>query len=189
MVVRVLPVNDEPPVFESSFYSFVVNRISTGGVDIGQIVAVDGDQQVGGEISYSILSGDTDNFGVHSNGIIYLKDYIYAFEGTSFDLVVMANDGVFNSTIAVRIAVSGFLSIPEVAVIVAAVIVAAAVLLVAIIVMLLCCHCHKPRHSSRYFAFNSVSLLHRCRNHGGSWGHSEKGELVHPGCLYFWIFG
>ena len=154
MVVRVHPVNDEPPVFESSFYSFVVNRISTGGVDIGQIVAVDGDQQVGGEISYSILSGDTDNFGVHSNGIIYLKDYIYAFEGTSFDLVVMANDSVFNSTTAVRIAVSGFLSIPEVAIIVVAVIVAAAGLLVAIITMLLCCCCYKPMHSSRYLTFN-----------------------------------
>ena len=154
-VVRVLPVNDEPPVFESSFYSFMVNRISTGGVDIGQIVAVDGDQQVGGEISYSILSGDTDNFGVHSSGIIYLKDYIYAFEGISFDLVVMANDGVFNSTTAVRIAVSGFLSIPEIAIIVAA-----AVLLMAIIAMVLCCRCHKLRHSSdsRYFAFNKFSI-------------------------------
>jgi hypothetical protein len=133
VVIKVLPVNDEPPVFENSFYSFAVNRISTSGVDIGQIVAVDRDQQVGGELSYSILSGDTDNFGVRLDGMVYLKDRVYAFEGKSFDLVVIASDGVFNSTTAVRITMSGFLSIPEIGIVVAA-----AVLLVAIVVLVLC---------------------------------------------------
>ncbi len=133
VIIKVLPVNDEPPIFENSFYSFALNRISASGVDIGQIVAADRDQEVGGEFSYSILSGDTDNFGIRLDGMIYLKDRIYAFEGKSFDLIVMASDGVFNSTTAVRITISGFLSIPEIAIVVAA-----AVLLVAIIVLVLC---------------------------------------------------
>ena len=143
VVVEVLPVNDEPPVFENSVYSFVLNRISASGVDIGQILAVDSDQQVGGEISYSILSGDTEHFGVRLNGTIYLKDPIYAFEGNSFELIVMASDGMFNSTTTVRITVSGFLSIPEIAIIVAT-----AALLVAIVVLILCCY--KLWRSSRY---------------------------------------
>jgi hypothetical protein len=143
VVVIVLPVNDEPPIFENSFYSFAVNRISASGVDIGRIVAVDRDQEEGEELSYSILSGDMDNFGVRLDGMVYLKDFVFGFEGDSFDLVVMASDGEFNSTTAVRITISGLLSIPEIGIVIAA-----AVLLVAIIVLVLCFY--KLWRSSRY---------------------------------------
>ena len=117
--VIVLPVNDEPPQFNFTFYSFAVNRISANGVDIGQVIAIDNDQDVGAEISYSIISGDVSNFGVRPDGMVYLKDFVFAYEGESFELVVMASDGEFNSTTEVIITVSGFLSIPEIAIIVA----------------------------------------------------------------------
>ena len=154
VVIIVRPVNDEPPVFEHIFYSFAVNRISASGVDIGQVVANDNDQEIGGEISYSILSGDTANFGVHLDGMVYLKDFVFAFEGDSFDLVVMASDGEFNTTTDVRITVSGsILSIPDIAIVAAAVLV-----FIAIIVAIFCCCCIcGHRHSSRYpFTFNEL---------------------------------
>ena len=124
-----------PPVFEHIFYSFAVNRISASGVDIGQVLANDNDQEIGGEISYSILRGDTDNFGVRLDGMVYLKDFIFAFEGDSFDLVVMASDGDFNATTEVEITVSGLLSIPEIVTVVVT-----PLLFIAIILMIFCCY-------------------------------------------------
>ena len=153
VVIIVRPVNDEPPVFEHIFYSFAVNRISASGVDIGQVVANDNDQEIGGEISYSILSGDTANFGVRLDGMVYLKDFVFAFEGDSFDLVVMASDGEFNTTTDVRITVSGsILSIPDIAIVVAAVLV-----FIAIVTIFCCCCICGHRHSLRYpFTFNEL---------------------------------
>ena len=141
VVVRVLPVNDEPPVFENSVYSFAVNRISASGVDIGQILAVDGDQQVGGEISYSIVSGDTEHFGVRLDGMVYLKDFVFGFEGDTFNLVVMASDGEFNSTAEVVITVSGFLSIPEIVIIVLSAVVFILLIIVVVVIVCICCCC------------------------------------------------
>ena len=55
-----------------------------------------------------------------SHGMVYVKDFIYTFEGESFDLIVAASDGVFNSTTSITITMSE-LSIPEIVVIVVAV--------------------------------------------------------------------
>ena len=52
--------------------------------------------------------------------MVYLKDFIYTFEGESFDLIVAASDGIFNSMTSITITISG-LSIPEIVVIVVAV--------------------------------------------------------------------
>ena len=147
VVILVRPVNDEPPVFDSTFYSFAVNRISSSGVDIGQVVANDNDQEIGGEISYSILSGDTDNFGVRLDGMVYLKDFVFAFEGDSFDLVVMASDGEFNTTTDVIITVSGFLSIPEIVIIVLSAVVFILILIIVVVIVCTCCYCRcLPRY-------------------------------------------
>ena len=138
--ITVRPVNDEPPRFELTFYSFAVNRISASGVDIGQVVATDGDQDVGGEITYSILQGDDTNFGVRPDGTVYLKDFVFAFEGESFDLVVMASDGEFNSTTDVNIIVSGFLSIPEMVIIVLSALVFIFIIIIVVVIVCACCY-------------------------------------------------
>ena len=144
--VIVLPVNDEPPQFQATFYSFAVNRISASGVDIGQVIAIDNDLDVGAEISYSIISGDVSNFGVRPDGMVYLKDFVFAYEGESFELVVMASDGEFNSTTEVILTVSGFLSIPEIVVIlISAIIFIILVVIIVVIVCTCCCKC-LPRY-------------------------------------------
>ena len=138
--ITVEPINDEPPQFDLRVYSFAVNRISASGVDIGQVVAIDRDLLVGGEITYSIISGDESNFGLRVDGMVYLKDFVFAFEGDTFPLVVMASDGTFNDTTEVIITVSGFLSIPEIVII----ILSATVLVVMIVVcaVIICCCCY-----------------------------------------------
>ena len=71
--------------------------------------------------------------------------------GKSFDLVVMASDGVFIATTDVRIMISGFLSVPEIAIVVAALV------FIANIVKLFCyCKCCSHKISSRYI--NNVYL-------------------------------
>ena len=134
MYITVRPVNDEPPRFELTFYSFAVNRISASGVDIGQVEATDDDQDVGGEITYSILNGDITNFGVKQDGMVYLKDYIFVSEGNSFYLEVIASDGQFNSTTDVFISVSGVLSVPEIVITATAVAV-----LIVVVICSICC--------------------------------------------------
>ena len=78
--------------------------------------------------------------------MVYLKDFIYKFEGESFDLIVAASDGVFNSTTNIRITMSG-LSILEIVVIVVAILVQLAI----IVTVLCCCKVCLHTRSSRYF--------------------------------------
>lgn len=139
--IMVRPVNDQSPRFEKTFYTFAVNRISASGGDIGQVIASDNDIEVGGEIAYTFVSGDTSNFGLRLDGTVYLKDFVFAFEGDTFDLVVMASDGDFNATTKVIITVSGFLSIPEIVIILAIV----SIVVIFITLMIVCaCRCCRP---------------------------------------------
>ena len=140
--VLVLPINDEVPRFQKSFYSFAVNRITASGEDIGQVIATDNDEGVGGEIAYSILSGDDSNFGVRPDGMVYLKDFVFNSEGESFELVVMASDGEFNSTTEVIITVSGFLSIPEIVIIVVSATVFILIIVIAVVIVCICWYCN-----------------------------------------------
>ena len=138
VTVNVLPVNDIPPVFNITEYIFTASRLSPPGDDeIGQITATDADLVIGNAITYSI-QGDG-NFAIDPNdGIITVSDYIFNFEGSSFELTVTASDGVFQATASVEVTVEGLLSIPEIIIIA----ISGAVLIVIICIFACCCCYH-----------------------------------------------
>ena len=114
LIINVEAINEHQPQFTQNNYTFAVNRLSTVGEEIGQVEVIDRDLGNGGDISYT-LQGDSEMFGVHSNGIIYLDDYIFAMEGNSFVFEVVASDGQFNDTAQVHVSVTGLLNGIEIA--------------------------------------------------------------------------
>ena len=137
VTVNVLPVNDIPPVFEVTEYSFTASRLSPlGNERVGQVTATDADLVVGNSIAYSLI-GDG-NFAIDpDNGVITVSDYIFNFEGSSFELTVIASDGEFQATASVDITVEGLLSIAEVIIITIS-----GVVLIVIICICGCCCCY-----------------------------------------------
>ena len=139
VTVNVLPVNDNPPVFNKRRYSFTASRLSPpGDEEVGQVVATDADLVIGNIITYSI--SDSDNFAIDQNdgsGVITVSDYIFTFEGSTFELIVYASDGVFQATASVEVTVEGLLSIPEIIIIA----ISGAVLIVIICIFACCCCC------------------------------------------------
>ena len=137
VTVNVLPVNDVPPVFEVTEYSFTASRLSPlGNERVGQVTATDADLVVGNSITYSLI-GDG-NFAIDpDDGVITVSDYIFNFEGSSFELTVIASDGEFQATASVDIAVEGLLSIAEVIIITIS-----GVVLIVIICICGCCCCY-----------------------------------------------
>ena len=137
VTVNVLPVNDIPPVFNITEYSFTASRLSPLGDErVGQVTATDADQVVGNSITYSI-QGDG-NFAIDpDDGVITVSDYIFNFEGSSFELTVIASDGMFQATASVEITVEGLLSIAEVIIIAIS-----GIVLLVIICICGCCCCY-----------------------------------------------
>ena len=137
VTVNVLPVNDIPPVFNIAEYSFTASRLSPLGDErVGQVTATDADQVVGNSITYSI-QGDG-NFAINpDDGVITVSDYIFNFEGSSFELTVIASDGMFQATASVEITIEGPLSIAEVIIIAIS-----GIVLLVIICICGCCCCY-----------------------------------------------
>ena len=121
LIVTVLPVNDNSPRFIEREYFFTMNRIESTGYEIGRVVAHDNDQDVGGDITYT-LSGN-DNFQIQRDGSIILNDFLYVVEGNSYTLQSTVSDGEFTDTATVIISVSGVFGVPEIILIVIAVLV------------------------------------------------------------------
>ena len=137
LIVHVTAVNEDQPHFTQDRYEFTVNRASLIGKDFGQVVAVDSDQVVGGEITYT-LGGDTTNFGIRLDGIIYLASNIFTLEGDSFTLLVTASDGEFNDTAQVHVSVIGYLNAPEIAMLIIGIVL---LLVILTLLVLFCIFC------------------------------------------------
>lgn len=58
VVVSVLDINDNPPVFEHREYTATVSEDVTVGTQLLRVQAASRDTEVSGEISYSIISGN-----------------------------------------------------------------------------------------------------------------------------------
>ncbi len=112
LIVSVMPVNDNPPVFNESGYVFLVNRLLTPGSEIGQVQAGDADMVVGNTLTYTLTNSA--NFVMESNGTIFFRNYVYVVEDNTFQLFATVNDGKFNSTARVTIVMIGVVSVPEV---------------------------------------------------------------------------
>ena len=137
LIVIVEPVNDNMPQFTSSSFFFTMNRILTTGNEVGRVMAVDGDHEVGGNLIFT-MTGD-DNFQIQSDGLIFLKDYVYIIEGQVFVLEVTVSDSEFSDTATVEILVNGMLNVPEIILIcVGALVLVVSVVLVVYIIFLCC---------------------------------------------------
>lgn len=136
LVVTVLPVNDNMPRFTSTSFFFTINRILTTGNEVGRVIVVDGDLEVGGELIYT-MTGD-DNFQIQGDGSIILEDFVYIIEGQVFMLEVTVSDGEFSDTATVEILVNGVLNVPEIILICMGAIV---FLVLVVFIIVFCCYC------------------------------------------------
>ena len=136
LMVTVDPVNDNRPRFTNDVFSFTMSRLLTTGNQIGTVVAIDEDEEVGDDLTYTLM--ENENFQIQSDGAIILSDFVYVVEGQVFELPVTVSDGEFSDTATVVITVNGVLSVPEVILTCVGVLI---FLVLVIFVIVFCCYC------------------------------------------------
>ena len=106
LTLTITDANDNDPVFSPSVYSANVDENAANGVTVTTVTATDADTlAAGGTVSYSLLSGNTDNvFRVDATaGQVIVDDntFLDYERTTSFTLTVRAADGGGRSADAV----------------------------------------------------------------------------------------
>lgn len=92
--VTVLDVNDEPPVFDPSFYNFAIIENSALQTVLGSVHASSKDLGTNADIYYSIKGGDVDNvFAINSTGTIFSQGTIDHEKSPRLLLTIQARDG------------------------------------------------------------------------------------------------
>lgn len=134
LTVNVTAVNELQPHFIQDLYEFTVDRISRVGTEIGRVIAVDSDEDIGGDVLYSLPSSIS-QFDIRGDGVFYLAEEIFSFESPTFTFTVTATDGEFNDTATVNIRVEGLLNVTEIALLATGTV----VLLVIVTTVCLCC--------------------------------------------------
>ncbi len=76
VIITILDINDEIPVFSQAWYTFDITEDTPTGVQVGQIIATDTDEGRNSELTYSILTHwGREHFSLHPHtGIITLID-------------------------------------------------------------------------------------------------------------------
>lgn len=92
--VMVLDVNDEPPVFQPSFYNFTIVENSPLQTVLGSVHASSKDLGTNADIYYSIKGGDVDSvFAINSTGTIFTQGRIDHEKSPQLLLNIEAKDG------------------------------------------------------------------------------------------------
>ena len=108
ILVRVVDVNDNRPIFDEAEYTFSVAENLLG--DVGTVRATDRDSGTNGEVRYSLQSRDTPQFQVDGiSGAISTIQELDREMDDSFTLVVEARDGgtpALSSRVRVRVSVT-----------------------------------------------------------------------------------
>ena len=96
VMIEVIDVNDNAPVFLGQPYRFIMNGQLAGSSDgsVGKVLAFDADAGQNGQVVYSIADGDGTkmfNIDAHS-GVISLAQLIEVKEMQDYHLVVTATD-------------------------------------------------------------------------------------------------
>uniref|UniRef100_T1J403 Cadherin domain-containing protein n=1 Tax=Strigamia maritima TaxID=126957 RepID=T1J403_STRMM len=89
VLLSVLDVNDNNPVFYPTNYFVTVEENATVGTVVVQLSASDADRGLNGELNYWLMS-DLTEFGVSKNGLIELKSKLTK---SQYELVVGVKDG------------------------------------------------------------------------------------------------
>ncbi|KAK7101764.1 protocadherin Fat 4-like isoform X2 [Littorina saxatilis] len=110
LVVTVRDVNDNPPWFVSAPYTLNVYENTLPGATLTTVLAVDMDTEERGEVTYTLLSGNTGNtFALNeSTGTLILAAHLDATLTSQFVLEVQASDGgspplTSNATVSVKV--------------------------------------------------------------------------------------
>ncbi|XP_053110313.1 protocadherin Fat 1 isoform X2 [Hemicordylus capensis] len=95
LVVSVLDINDNPPVFEYKEYSTTVSEDTVIGMEVLQVYAASRDIEANAEISYSIISGNEHGkFSIDSKtGAIFIIGSLDYESSPEYYLTVEATDG------------------------------------------------------------------------------------------------
>ena len=145
LVIFVTAVNDNAPHFNQTSYAFNVDRISLTGQTIGRVEALEMDLNVGNSLTYSLKGESSEKFLIRSDGTIVLNKFIFAFEGSIFELMVVTSDGAHNDTASVFVTVDGVLSVPEITLIA----LSGLILCLVVFVCVCCCCCLSRKHNKR----------------------------------------
>uniref|UniRef100_A0A3B4WDR2 Cadherin 24 n=1 Tax=Seriola lalandi dorsalis TaxID=1841481 RepID=A0A3B4WDR2_SERLL len=118
ITVRLTDVNDNPPRFTQSMWSFSVSELAIPGAEIGRISATDADLGENAKLEYTILEGETgDTFnitGVNQEAVITLNKVDYESRSSySFSVEVLnpivdprfLRRGPFKDRASIRVAV------------------------------------------------------------------------------------
>ncbi|KAK2823108.1 hypothetical protein Q7C36_019708 [Tachysurus vachellii] len=93
IVVNVLDVNDNSPVFSKPLYKVKVQENVSVGTKIISVSATDADEENNGEVSYSIISKEEDLFFINVlSGDISVKGNIDYEENPAIELRIQAQD-------------------------------------------------------------------------------------------------
>uniref|UniRef100_A0A3P8TX50 Cadherin 24, type 2b n=1 Tax=Amphiprion percula TaxID=161767 RepID=A0A3P8TX50_AMPPE len=119
VTVRLTDVNDNPPRFTQSMWSFSVSELAIPGAEIGRISATDADLGENAKLDYTILEGETgDTFnitGVNQEAVITLNKAVdyesrssYSFSVEVLNPIVdprFLRRGPFKDRASIRVAV------------------------------------------------------------------------------------
>ncbi|XP_042668130.1 protocadherin Fat 4 [Centrocercus urophasianus] len=94
VVVIVLDINDNNPIFAQKLYRVELEENTLTGTDLIQVLATDGDEGTNGQVRYSIVSGDTGNeFRIDSvTGVITVAKPLDRERKPSYMLSVQSSD-------------------------------------------------------------------------------------------------
>nr|XP_015831508.2 protocadherin Fat 3a isoform X4 [Nothobranchius furzeri] len=102
VTIQVTDSNDSPPLFTQSTFESVLLFPTYVGVEVLQVSAIDPDNDVPSELTYSLTDGVLDNFAINpSNGVIVVKNSNFSKE--IFRFIVRVSDGKFSSTALVTV--------------------------------------------------------------------------------------
>uniref|UniRef100_A0A8C0AXX0 Protocadherin Fat 4 n=1 Tax=Buteo japonicus TaxID=224669 RepID=A0A8C0AXX0_9AVES len=94
VVVIVLDINDNNPLFAQKLYKVEVGENTLTGTDLIQVFATDGDEGTNGQVRYAIVSGDANNeFRIDSvTGVITVAKPLDREKKPSYTLTVQSAD-------------------------------------------------------------------------------------------------
>uniref|UniRef100_A0A8C2SPN7 Protocadherin Fat 4 n=1 Tax=Coturnix japonica TaxID=93934 RepID=A0A8C2SPN7_COTJA len=94
VVVIVLDINDNNPLFAQKLYKVELEENTLTGTDLIQVLATDGDEGTNGQVRYSIVSGDTGNeFRIDSvTGVITVAKPLDREKKPFYTLTVQSSD-------------------------------------------------------------------------------------------------
>ncbi|KAL3314845.1 Protocadherin-1 [Cichlidogyrus casuarinus] len=98
LLVKVLDVNDNMPIFEKEVYEITISEATEIGSVILTVKATDADVESNSRISYELGQSPTrpmkKKFSIDpKSGEIFLSSQLDVGQGTSYELIVVANDG------------------------------------------------------------------------------------------------